>query len=385
MNYSIDTRTLKLGDIFIPIKGPNFDGHQFIKEALNKGASQVLDVDLTEFAKKYRKKMNIPVIAITGSSGKTTTKDLLHSILSIKYKVHKTHENYNNEIGAPLTLINTNDADITVIEMGMRGLKEIEHLTSIICPTHAVITNIGYSHLENLGTQPNIALAKTEIFKKFSYSPQKVKAYFPDHIHCYDIVSQKAIENNCTIITSHSPDITTSNIDLAIKIAQDFGLSPQEIEKGIQNFKPSSNRQDKITIKNITLINDSYNSNPDSMNFALKLMNKQAKGRTIAVIGDMLELGSLEIMFHQKLGAILKENDIDMAFSFGKLSANIDTNIPHQNFQNHQALSNAILSELKPGDTVLFKGSRSMQLEKVFKMVKTGLESSINAINEWHS
>lgn len=373
MKYSIDTRTINPGDIFIPIKGPNFDGNDFIEEALKKDASQILKVDLTEFAENYRKNLNIPIIAITGSSGKTTTKDLLYSILSQKYKVNKTHENFNNEIGVPLTLINTDNADLAIIEMGMRGLNEIKHLTSIVLPSHCVITNIGYTHLERLGTQPNIALAKSEIFTRFDDSPKKIKAYFPDHIHCFDIVSQKAIENNCEIINTHSNDITMSNIDLATKIATDFGLSSQEIQKGIEKFKPSSNRQEKININNITLINDSYNSNPDSVEFALKLMKKETGGRTIAVLGDMLELGELEITFHRNLGQQLEKNNIDIVFSYGKLSSNIKTNITHKNFMKQPELSDALLKELKPGDTVLFKGSRSMHLEKVFEDIKKRL------------
>ena len=166
VNYSIDTRTLEPGDIFIPIKGPRFDGRDFIDDAIKKGA-RVLDVDLAKFATNYRKKLKCYVIGVTGSAGKTTVKDLLTAILSQKYNVVSTSQNQNNEIGVPLTLLKADhQTDILIVEMAMRNLGDMTYLTKMVRPTHTVITNIGLSHIELLKTQRNVAKAKSEIFER---------------------------------------------------------------------------------------------------------------------------------------------------------------------------------------------------------------------------
>ena len=164
MAYSIDSRTIQPGDIFIPIKGENFDGHDFIEEALRRGAAQVLDVDLGQFAKEQRSKLQIPIIAVTGSSGKTTAKELLATVLGQRFKVLKSAKNFNNEIGVPLTLLQIEpEHELAIIELGMRGQGEIAYLADIVQPTHVLITNIGYSHIERLGSQQAIAEAKAEV------------------------------------------------------------------------------------------------------------------------------------------------------------------------------------------------------------------------------
>jgi UDP-N-acetylmuramoyl-tripeptide--D-alanyl-D-alanine ligase len=164
-NICIDSRELKPGDVFIPLKGETHDGHDFIKDALQKGAT-VLDVDLTSYAKAYRKKLKCAVIGITGSAGKTTTKDLLAAVLGQKFKVVKTMENQNNEIGVPITILRADySTDILIVEMAMRNKGEIGHLASIVRPTHSIITSIGMTHIENFPSQKAIANAKAEIFK----------------------------------------------------------------------------------------------------------------------------------------------------------------------------------------------------------------------------
>ncbi|MDD5456458.1 MAG: UDP-N-acetylmuramoyl-tripeptide--D-alanyl-D-alanine ligase, partial [Candidatus Margulisbacteria bacterium] len=177
MKFSIDSRTIQPGDIFIPVKGENFDGHAFIKEVLAKGAAKVLDVDLARYTAYYRQnKIKAKVIGVTGSAGKTTVKDMITAVLRTRYKVHKTKENENNEIGVPLTLLNSSlDCDFIVVEMAMRKKGEILGLAEIARPDYVLISSIGSTHIEFLGSKRNIALAKAEIFR---FQKQKEKTYY---------------------------------------------------------------------------------------------------------------------------------------------------------------------------------------------------------------
>lgn len=373
MKYSIDTRTLNPGDIFIPIKGPNFDGHDFIEEALHRGASQILDVDLGTFARTHRLRHTIPVIAITGSSGKTSTKDLLHAVLSVKYKVIKTRENQNNEFGVPLTLLNIDsNTDMAIVEMGMRGRGEIAHLASIALPTHSIITNIGYTHLERLGSRRHIALAKREIFTSFPNSPPNKHAFFPKNIACPQTIRSMAQQNGFILHEVATTNLIYSNEALVTQVAQHFGLSESQIRRGLAQYQPSTNRQDRISIGEITLINDTYNANPESMVFALELLGKQP-GRKIAVLGDMLELGQKTALFHQNLSRPLMNNNVSLLLTIGDLSKHINPPIPVVHYDNKTELTQQLIDLLKPGDTVLFKASRGVRLEDVVQSVKKNL------------
>ncbi len=357
MGYSIDTRTLRPGDIFIPVKGKNFDGHAFIEEALQKGASQVLDVDLGEFAASHRQKFNIPVIAVTGSSGKTTVKDMLASVLSQKYKVLKTEQNQNNEIGVPLTLLKLDETcEVAVIEMAMRARGEIEHLAHLTRPTHAVITNIGFAHIGILNTRESIALAKSEVFMK------GIQVYLNGNDEYYEFLRKEAEAKECRITPFFADSITEQNAAAVRTMARALGLEDRMIEAGIRAFTPSNNRMEFISCRDgILLINDSYNANPDSMRFALEIMSRSAQHRTVAVLGDMLELGNYGPAEHKKLPVA----HCSAVVTVGELSRNITACPVTFHCTNNTEAVDRILQLIIPGDTILVKGSRGMHMEEI--------------------
>ena len=235
MRYSIDTRTMKAGDIFIPVKGENFDGHDFIEEAKKKGAADILDVDLAEHATEIRKKYNIPIIAVTGSAGKTTVKDMLAAVLSQKFKVLKSAENQNNEIGVPLTLLKLEEEeyDIAVVELAMRGLGQIETLAKIAEPTHAIITNVGYTHLELLHSRDSIALAKSEVIRK------GIKVFLNKKDDYYDFLRERAEEKDALVVDFDYNHLLEANENAVRTITLEFGLDEKAIDKGLESLNLS--------------------------------------------------------------------------------------------------------------------------------------------------
>jgi len=365
MRICIDSRKIKKGEIFVPVKGEKYDGHSFIKEALKKGAKKVWDIDLGKLAHDYKKKYSIPIIAITGSSGKTTVKDLLHSVLSQKYKVLKSKENENNQIGLPLTLLKLNSQyDLVILEMAMRNSGDIEYLTKIAEPTHIIITNIGLTHIERLKSQLNIVKAKSEIFN--NNSENKKYAYLNKNTGFLGYLKKSARRSGYKIRFFSGNNAFSQNKDLVEKVAKDFSLKKEQIKKGINKWKPSNNRMEFLTLKNnVLIINDSYNANPDSMKAAMNYFGKY-KGRKIAVLGDMLELGSISKREHIKLGKLLRENNVNYLFSFGKFAKMIKFGNKNKiNISNHKKLFLEIVKYLKPRDTILVKGSRGMKLDIV--------------------
>lgn len=380
MKVSIDTRTLKPGDIFIPIKGARYDGHDFIEEAKKKGALRILEVDLSSYAREYRKNFRGQVIAITGSSGKTTVKDLLASVLAQKYVVHKTRENFNNEVGVPLTILGIEpETEIAIVEMGMRQLGEIRQLVTIAAPTHCVITNIGKTHLASLKTQKNIARAKAEIFTRLPCMQKwpKRQGYFAENIKYRNLLLSEAKKNNLNINLVPKADALEANIVLVREIASSFGLNAAEIATGLLHYQPSLNRQEIFRHKNITLINDAYNSNPDAMEYALKQLDL-IQGRKILILGDMLELGALSKKEHIKLGLMAAQFGINIILALGKETHHIKIS-PGQvlHFATRVQLEAKLQALLQAGDVVLFKASRKFQLEQSFLVLKNFLLHSV--------
>lgn len=375
MRISIDTRTLEPGDTFIPIKGPNFDGHQFIEEAIRKGAQQILNVDLTSFATQYRKKLNCHMIAVTGSAGKTTIKDMLYYILSQKYRVSRSKENQNNEIGVPLTVLQADsDTEILIVEMAMRQKGQIDELTRIVRPSHAIITNIGLTHIEILKTQRQIALTKAEVFRNpLKWEPLNRFAFLNYSSAYYDLLCQKATQHHFTVLPFRGETPIDQNLNLAYLIGKQFGLSDDEIQAGIAQYQPSEHRLKTIPLpNNILLIDDTYNANPNGVRYALNYLKKFSQ-RKIFVFGDMLELGNHAIKEHQKVVDSAIDARVDLIYTYGPLSANLKSNqMSISSFQDKKELLKMLLPELKPEDVILVKGSRGMKMEEIVTAIQGG-------------
>ncbi len=385
---SIDSRTVQPGELFIPIKGQNFDGKKFIKEAIAKGAA-VLEVDdglaaLHQLAAYHRSKFKIPVIGVTGSVGKTTTKDMIAAVLSQEINTLKNEENFNNEIGVPLTLLKlTKKHKAAVIEMAMQNLGEIAQLAEIVRPTIAVVTNIGEAHLEYLKTKKNVAKAKSEIFK---YQTKKDYAIINADDEYFESIRSKI---NCSKsnITSfgilQKADITPRQLEciklpvpgehniynalIAIAVAKILKLKKSSVKKGLECFRPSSKRWDVINREDeVKIINDTYNANPQSMAAALKVL-ACLEGRKIAVLGDMFELGKRTKKAHQRIGKLARELGIDYLISIGKLAKDMKADFHSQSL--HPSIKK-LKKIIRPGDRILVKASRGMHLEEVVEAIR---------------
>lgn len=368
MKISIDSRTIQPGDYFIPVKGKNFDGRHFIKDALEKGG-RLLDVDLHEYARKFRKKLTCPVIAITGSAGKTTTKDLLFGILSQKYRVSKTHENQNNEFGVPLTLLSaSDDTEILIVEMGMRKKGDIHFLTKIICPTHVVITSIGLSHIEFFKHQKEIAAAKGEIFRKpLQWETKDRFAFINFSTPYHDYLSKKATKSEYKVIGFSGNSHTDTTINLCYEIGHHFGLSDNMIEAGIAQYQSSGHRLQKHKFRDSIIIDDTYNANPDGVKYALEHLKKY-RGRKLFVFGDMLELGQFSATAHQDIVESAIDAGVDIVCTYGELTQQIHSDtLQIYHFKTKEDLESFLRMEIKPGDVTLVKGSRGLKMETIIE------------------
>lgn len=422
---STDTRTIKPGNLFVAITGERFDGHSFINQAIQNGASGIIvstqisaiNSDITvivvedtlkayqDIAAFHRNRFSIPVIAITGSNGKTTTKDFTAAVLSSRWNVLKTQANYNNEIGLPLTLLHLEPChDVAVVEMGMRGLGEIHELTEIARPTIAILTNVGETHIELLGSLDNIATAKSELVSAIpkdgfvvlnadndhvrnmsTKSLGRVVYYGIQHEQCQvRAVNVRTHELETVFDCEHSQGVFTAvipalgkhnvyNALAAITTALALGLHSDEIKAGLRTFTPSAMRLAVEKIGNYNIINDAYNASPMSMAAAIDTLVEFAPGRRIAVLGDMLELGSMAVKAHQEIGQKLAAAGVDIVVTVGELAQNIAVSAQEHGITtvkacgSHAHAQRYLQELLKPGDTVLLKGSRGMKMEKILE------------------
>lgn len=424
-NISTDTRTLEKGSVFIALKGDNFDGHDYAKKAMDLGAEAVVAeracpdarciiVDSTkkallDIAEYYRNKFNIKLVGITGSVGKTTTKDMIALVVAEKYKTLKTQGNLNNEIGMPKTLFGLDESyQAAVIEMGMNHKGEISRMSMSAHPDVAVITNIGVSHIENLGSKEGILNAKMEILDGAAYDcplilnyDDKLLAKVGENTE-RNIIYYSLSKKNCNVYASNikangSGVKFNINFNNGEKIAAEINcpgehnvknalaafcvglvleIAPEDIVKGLEKFKPEGMRQN-ITEKNgVKFILDCYNAAPDSMKASLDVLKQTAgSNRKICVLGGMLELGKSAGKYHKTVGEYAAEIDADMLLCFGEnsefyiegaIKKGLDEN-KCRSFESREELAEFLKVELKPDDTVLIKGSRGMKLEEVFK------------------
>jgi len=422
-NISTNSRDELLDSLFIPIVGENHDGHDYIESAFENGALCVLSekiieiekpvifVDdtkkaLLDLAEYYLSRFDIPVVAVTGSAGKTTTKDLIHSVLSVKLKTLKTEGNYNNEIGLPLTVFRLDSShEAAILEMGMSGFGEIHRLSKVARPNVAVLTNVGTAHLEQLGSRENIFKAKCEIFDYLKpngvivangddymlakikeirgdavfYGINKIYDFYASEIEKHGLFGTSFKINDCSETRVNLPGKhMIYNALAAAAVGEALGLSSDEIAQGIAEFKPSSaNRMEIVTAKSgLTIINDCYNANPDAMKAAIDVL-LEADGKTACVLGDMLELGEHSAKLHREVGHYAAEKGVDLIICAGENAENIFMGAEEVRsdcvywFENKQVLSDRLVELLAGVDAVLVKASRGMKFEEIVSGVLT--------------
>lgn len=430
---SIDSRTIQPRQLFIAICGENFDGHHFVKEAVNKGAVAVViqenseenlnDLDigkiwvedtiffLMELAGWYRSQFDIPVISITGSTGKTTTKEMLSAILEIDANVVKTQQNMNNFIGVSLTLFQiTRKTHKAIIELGTNHPGEMAQLAFISQPTHAAITNIGHGHIGFFGSVENIYEEKIDLFKlmkgdgtaflnmedkflsKFKRSDIRLIKYgtSPEY-DCYGKLLGSDDWGRVKFSVNNGPEIQLQipgrqqfyNGLLAASISLEMGVNMEKIRLGLSTVNSPDKRMEMFQYEGILFINDTYNSNPESLKAAIDFLYDLPKGTTakkFLVVGDMLELGNQSEYEHRMIGEYLSRKTFDFVFCLGEQSKHILEGLEHGVtsriekawFQSHQDLANAIKHYLGAGDIILVKGSRGMTMENVLYCLGIG-------------
>ena len=434
-NFSKDTRTIQKGDTYIAIKGEKFDGNLFWKQALEKGADCVIasdfqyeEKDLEEFkdktilkvkdtlealyeiAKLKRSFYQIPVIAITGSVGKTSTKDIVASVVSQKYKTLKTVGNNNNNIGLPFTILRLQEEEAMVLEMGMNHFGEISLLTSIAKPNICIITNIGTSHIGNLGSRENILKAKLEILEGTD-NPTIIINNDNDllhnwqeenknkrNIHTYGIHVPSDLNASDIILKENSSEFTCyddkENIKIkvpvggehfilnslcAVSVGKVLGIETDKIKKGIEEFELTKKRMDITELKNgIKIINDAYNASLESMQASLKYLSEFKDNRKIAVLGDMLELGDYSQKLHERVGEEVHQNKIDILMCSGEKAENIvrrakEIGMQEKNiyyFKSKEEMTNKLKEIMKQGDIILLKASNGMRFFDIVEKLR---------------
>lgn len=429
---SIDSRKIRNGDLFIPIKGEHQDGHDFIQQAVNSGAKAVFtskDIKipgdsiavikvndtikaLGDLAGYYRNKFNIPFIGITGSVGKTSTKEMVACVLGQHINTLKTMGNFNNEIGLPLSVLNLDSSyQAAVFEMGMSGFGEISRLTSIVKPDIAIITNIGMAHIEKLGSRQNILKAKLEILEglnkeglvilngddKLLSGMRGLLGFRIKYFGTEEEVDYKAENVRLAGEKGSYFEIRIDDVDYevyvpapgihnvynalaAIATGIELNIPIKDIVKGIGEYKPEKMRLNIFELNGIKVIDDTYNANPQSMEAALNVLKDIAgNSRKVAVLGDMLEMGEWADKAHFDLGKLAFSKDINYIITVGNKAGKIAEGALQsganpenvKSFENNTQGWNYLKELIMPGDVVLIKGSRSMKMEEIVDKLKT--------------
>lgn len=434
-NFSKDTRQINEGDVYVGIKGEKFDGSLFYEEALKQGAKVCLleEIELQEevyqnyqdatiitvkdtlkalqkLASYKRSLYDIPVIAITGSVGKTSTKDMVASVVMQSYHVLKTKGNYNNQIGLPLTILGLKDHTALVVEMGMSEAGEISKLTNIAKPNICVITNVGTAHIGNLGSRENILKAKLEILEGLSKDGTLVINNDNDLLHKWNMenntyqvfdfgienqskvmakdINLKEYESNfLTNINGETVEVTVPvsgvhfvyNALCAICVGETLHISKEHILKGIKEFELSKNRMEIIENEDgVKIINDCYNANFDSMKASIESLCRMNAKQKIAVLGDMLELGEYSKDLHEKVGIEVAKNKIDLLITVGKEARNIAKQaimegMDQDKIYHLETIEEAIRvikEQSQKGDAILVKASNGMNFKRIVEAIR---------------
>lgn len=445
-SVTTDSRETESGSLFVALKGERFDGNDFVEQALSRGAAAViaerlpksLSADDAErvlvvpdsleafgkVARAYKSRIAPKTVAVTGSVGKTTTKEFIAAVASARYIVHKTEGNFNSEIGMPLSILNMPaTSQVCVLEMGMSHAGEIARMSAIACPDIAVITNIGNSHIENLGSRENICKAKLEIVSGMSgtghiilnadepmlfaqvgklgqeiilvglTNPQadfralNIREY--EDSTEFDLVAGKRVVTNVRI-----PAIGKHNVydaTFAFAVGTLLGMSDDEIKRGLMSFRNIGMRQNIYECGGLTIIEDCYNAGPESMRAALDVLSKMAEKnhcRSIAVLGDMRELGEYSKRLHMEIGTLVASKHVDYLATFGREAENIalgainhafkpDNIAINKNIEDPALTAKAVYDMARYGDVVLFKASRAVKLERVIEELKKLLVNGV--------
>ena len=422
-----DSRKAGEGSLFAAIKGARVDGHRFIPAVAEQGAVCVLcedkpDVEinyirvdstlvaLKGIAEYYRSLFTIPFVGITGSVGKTSTKEFISAVLAQNYNVHKTGGNFNNELGVPITLFGLEEEhEVAVIEMGISGFGEMTRLSKMVKPDISVITNIGYCHLENLGDRDGVLRAKTEMFEYLKKDGVIILCHDDDKLRTVtdyhgirpifygtgndeyraENITEKGLDGiGCTLIHHARMDDSVEDVRIdvtiptmgrhnvlnalcAMAVGTQLGLSADEIKRGLESFENVGSRNHIIKTDTLTIIDDCYNANPTSTKAGLDTLSKLS-GRRIAILGDMKELGKDELALHREVGAYAKEVGIDMLVAVGPLSEATAEGYGEGAYYaaTVERCIDRIKRYLRPDDTILVKASHSMQFERIVEALK---------------
>jgi UDP-N-acetylmuramoyl-tripeptide--D-alanyl-D-alanine ligase len=404
-NYLVDTdtRTIRPNSIFFSLKGDNFNGNAFVKKAIELGASycvideakyeiegvtilvnNVLET-LQSLATYHRQKLGIPIIGITGSNGKTTTKELILAVLKTQFKATATQGNLNNHIGVPLTLLSfTNETEIGIVEMGANHQKEIEFLSNICEPDIGCITNFGKAHLEGFGGIGGVIKGKSELY---TYLEKENKIVFVNSNDTIQVELTKKIKRillnnsitissiqpflelkytNKTILTNLVGTYNLDNIRVAISIGEYFNISTINISTAISNYSPTNNRSQVLVKNNNKILMDAYNANPTSTLAALYNFNKIKETRKVVILGDMFELGEDSIKEHQHIVNICENLEIDRFIFIGK---NYYETTAEEKYDSVESMKKQLNISTFKNNYILIKGSRGMALERLLDLI----------------
>lgn len=404
-----DTRTIRKNSIFFALKGGKFDGNQFAEEALKKGASfaivdenlyptnpNIILVDdvlktLQDLANYHRNQLNTPIISLTGSNGKTTTKELINAVLSTKFNTIATKGNLNNHIGVPLTLLSiTKDTEIAIVEMGANHQKEIEFLCSIAEPNFGYITNFGKAHLEGFGGVEGVIKGKSELYDYLRATNGLAFVNFDDEIQFSKSIGMKTVSfdlnadfidfieaNPFVKIRFNGHEIKSqligkyniNNIAAAITIGVFFKVPEKDIKKAIETYVPTNNRSQLINLGTNTIFMDAYNANPSSMKVALENFNQVEGNSKIVILGDMFELGETSLQEHQAIADLTQQLNFSQVYLIGSHFSSTTSTKAYRYKDLEQFKKEVNFSSIK-NTTILIKGSRGMALERVLELLK---------------
>ena len=418
--FSQDSRQMTNGGMYIPLKGERFDGHNFIESAFQTGAQAIIsekDVNyedkivikvkdthqaLKDMASYLRNHRPVKVVGVTGSVGKTSTRDMVYSVVKQKYKTLKTEGNYNNEIGLPLTILRYHDEEVLVLEMGMNHLQEMSRLSMIARPDIACITNVGTAHIGELGSRENILKAKLEIINGMKEGSTLIINQDNDMLQTVELPHLNVVRvgkgKEASIQASHivleetkssfeveyqgkkeiievpvQGEHNISNALIAIAVGIELNISLEDIKKGIQEFKLTKNRMDILEKNHKTIIDGTYNASVDSMKSSIDVLANYKK-RKVAILADMLELGSYSQQLHEEVGNYVATKEIDVLICIGKEAKYMYQKAKEKMenvyyFTSNQEVIEQLDQFLKNDDVVLVKGSHSMNLKEIVEKI----------------